>query len=416
MHGLFREALYERLNGIEPARAGALHRRAAEHFARQRDTEAAARHFLAAGQVQEAALMVWAAAAEAQGNGRSATLQRWLDLFTTDQVNAFPVLALAAGWVGIDGGDGAYAEHWTTIALNAPADVVLPTGETMGVAATVLEAALGKRGVAAIGEAARMADDGLADDNALKSVAKYLRGTSAYAMDDFDAARTHLLEAQARSAATLATIYSLALGQLAMIAIDEGDWEEAEACTARAALTDRADLQSYTPQSLRFAVQARIAAHRGAEVAAREAAARAKRALATHRHFAPWLAAQTRKVLAAAFIDLEWPAEARRMVAEARRLIASDPDAVRLHRRLDEMAAQVARGNGAINGREALSTAELRTLQYLQTHLSQQEIAERLHLTRNTVHTHASAIYRKLGVTSRSDAVRAGRELGLLDD
>jgi DNA-binding CsgD family transcriptional regulator len=77
--------------------------------------------------------------------------------------------------------------------------------------------------------------------------------------------------------------------------------------------------------------------------------------------------------------------------------------------------AQVAGGTGSISGGEALSTAELRTLQYFGTHLTQREIAERLHLTRNTVHTHAVAIYRKLGVTSRSDAVEVGRQHGLLD-
>jgi LuxR family maltose regulon positive regulatory protein len=80
------------------------------------------------------------------------------------------------------------------------------------------------------------------------------------------------------------------------------------------------------------------------------------------------------------------------------------------------MAVQVERGSGSISGGEALSTAELRTLQYLQTHLTQKEIADRLHLTRHTVHTHASSIYRKLGVTSRSEAVQAGRQHGLLDD
>jgi LuxR family maltose regulon positive regulatory protein len=293
--------------------------------------------------------------------------------------------------------------------------VVLVTGETMGASASLLDAALGKHGVAAMRAAAESSDAALAGTSPLRPVAGYLAGAAAYAMDDFDAARAHLERAQERAAAHMASVYCLALGQLSLIAIDDGDWDAAESQMARAAMATRAALQSYATQSLRFAVDALIGAHRGEDLASREAAAQAKRALAAQRHFAPWFAAQTRKVLAAAFIQLEWPAEARKMIAEAQKLIRTDPDAVRLHRRLDEMAAMVSRGNGSISGGEALSTAELRTLQYLQTHLTQQEIADRLHLTRHTVHTHASAIYRKLGVSSRSDAVQAGLQHGLLE-
>ena len=415
IHGLFREALHERLTSLEPARANELHRRAAEYYGRQRNVEAAVRNALAAGDVAAAADRVWSAAPAYEANGRTATLQRWLRLFSPEQVSEFPSLALTAAWIDIDGGDGPAAEHWTTVALSAPPDVVLATGETTGASAKLLDAALGKRGVAAMRESAMIADAGFPDTNVLKAVAKFVIGAADYAMDDVDTARAYLHDAQARAAAHLATVYGLALGQLALIAIDDGDWDEAEAFMARAAMTGRDALQDYVTQSLRFAVDALIGARRGEQLAAREAAASAKRALAAQRHFAPWLAGQARLVLATAFLQLEWPSEARRMVAEARRLIGHDADAIRLRRRLEALAGQVVHGSGSISGGEALSTAELRTLQYLQTHLTQREIAERLHLTRHTVHTHTSAIYRKLGVASRSEAVQAGREHGLLD-
>ena len=63
-----------------------------------------------------------------------------------------------------------------------------------------------------------------------------------------------------------------------------------------------------------------------------------------------------------------------------------------------------------------LTTAELRVLCYLPTHLSYQGIAEDLFVSRNTIKSQAIAIYRKLHVTSRQDAVARARELGLLDD
>ena len=415
MHGLFREALHERLTNLEPARAIELHRRAAEHYRQQRNVEAAVRNSIAAGDHAAAAALVWSAAPAYQSNGRTATVQRWLRLFSPEQINEHPSLALTAAWIEIDGGDGPAAEHWTTVALSAPPDTVLATGETVGASARLLDAALGKRGVVAMRDAAATADAGFPDANPLKAVAKLLIGVADYATDDLESAREHLHDAQARAAAHLATVYGLALGQLALIAIDDGDWDEAESHMARVAMTSRAALQNYATQSLRFAVDALIGAHRGERAAAREAAACSKQALAAHRHFAPWLAGQARLVLATAFIGLDWPSEARRMVAEARRTIGGDPDAVRLHRRLESLAKQVAHGSGSISGGEALSTAELRTLQYLQTHLTQREIAERLHLTRHTIHTHTSAIYRKLGVSSRSEAVQAGRRHGLLE-
>ena len=68
---------------------------------------------------------------------------------------------------------------------------------------------------------------------------------------------------------------------------------------------------------------------------------------------------------------------------------------------------------GAIGG-SPLSPAELRLLPYLQTHLTFGEIGERLFVSRNTVSTEVASIYRKLGVSSRNDAVQQATAIGLL--
>jgi DNA-binding CsgD family transcriptional regulator len=62
-----------------------------------------------------------------------------------------------------------------------------------------------------------------------------------------------------------------------------------------------------------------------------------------------------------------------------------------------------------------MTVAQLRVLDYLPTHLTYTEIAERLFVSRNTVKTHAIAIFRKLGVSSRSEAIVIASRLGLLD-
>jgi LuxR family maltose regulon positive regulatory protein len=63
-------------------------------------------------------------------------------------------------------------------------------------------------------------------------------------------------------------------------------------------------------------------------------------------------------------------------------------------------------------GATPLTPAEL--LPYLQTHLTIREIGERLFVSRNTVSSEVGSIYRKLGVSSRSDAVQQATTVGLL--
>jgi LuxR family maltose regulon positive regulatory protein len=65
-------------------------------------------------------------------------------------------------------------------------------------------------------------------------------------------------------------------------------------------------------------------------------------------------------------------------------------------------------------GASPLTPAELRLLPYLQTHLTIREIAARTFVSRNTVSSQVSGIYRKLGVSSRTDAVEQATAIGLL--
>ncbi|EWM68257.1 LuxR family transcriptional regulator [Micromonospora sp. M42] len=71
--------------------------------------------------------------------------------------------------------------------------------------------------------------------------------------------------------------------------------------------------------------------------------------------------------------------------------------------------------DGAARGLdEPLTERELTILRYLQSILSNVEIAAELSLSVNTVKTHVRNIYRKLDATRRRDAVRRARELRLI--
>ncbi len=61
-----------------------------------------------------------------------------------------------------------------------------------------------------------------------------------------------------------------------------------------------------------------------------------------------------------------------------------------------------------------LTGSELAVLRFLPSHMTNQEIAEALFLSINTVKTHLRSVYRKLGVTTRRQAIHSAGRLGLL--
>jgi len=62
--------------------------------------------------------------------------------------------------------------------------------------------------------------------------------------------------------------------------------------------------------------------------------------------------------------------------------------------------------------RSSLTTAELRLVPFLATRLTVRGIGERLYLSQNTVKTQTLSIYRKLGASTRADAVDRMQRLG----
>jgi LuxR family transcriptional regulator, maltose regulon positive regulatory protein len=74
-----------------------------------------------------------------------------------------------------------------------------------------------------------------------------------------------------------------------------------------------------------------------------------------------------------------------------------------------------AAGNGSVSdAAPPLTASEMAVLRLLHSHLTNQEIADALFLSVNTIKTHLRSTYHKLGVTSRRDAVARGRRLQLL--
>ena len=88
-----------------------------------------------------------------------------------------------------------------------------------------------------------------------------------------------------------------------------------------------------------------------------------------------------------------------------------------------ELQPQISLGNSSLKVRQenfpiadqlGISKREFEVLELMALGLSNQEIADRLFLSLNTVKTHAANLFVKLDVSRRTQAVSRGRELGIL--
>ena len=96
-------------------------------------------------------------------------------------------------------------------------------------------------------------------------------------------------------------------------------------------------------------------------------------------------------------------------------IVARRPDLGVLVEQAEALRASLATLPAGEPGRNpGLTGAELRLLPFLTTHLSFREIGERLYLSRNTIKTQAISVYRKLGVSTRGDAIDEAVRLGLV--
>lgn len=89
--------------------------------------------------------------------------------------------------------------------------------------------------------------------------------------------------------------------------------------------------------------------------------------------------------------------------------------AARVHERfVCQPSSRAAGSPSAGNETPALTPSELAVLRLLRSYMSNQEIADTLFLSVNTVKTHLRSVYYKLGVSSRREAVERGVRLQLL--
>jgi LuxR family maltose regulon positive regulatory protein len=256
-----------------------------------------------------------------------------------------------------------------------------------------------------------------ADDSPLRALACLVEGVALHLSGDREAARLSLAEGERRGAASAPAVQVLCLAQLALVAIDESDWNGAKTLVAHArAQIARVVLGDYPACALVLAVSAAVRAHFGEVEACEDETREADRLLTRLAGFTPWLTAECRIALARATLRLTDVTRARTLLAEAERDLRLLPEETTLTAALEACRRRADLVSAAHDaGADPLTAAELRVLQFLPTHLSFPEIADELIVSRNTVKTHVRAVYRKLMASGRSDAVSRARTAGLLE-
>ncbi len=414
-HSLLRQMLEAELRRLGERTKSRFHDRASRWYAEQGDFDHAIPHAISAGNLGDAGTLIWMKTAEYESGGREATVRRWLDRFTDDQAAASPQLSLARAANNASRGDGAQSERWTSTAIRAAAGAPKRDRDLIEVSAALIRAASSARGdVNGMADDARRAYELLPEDSPWRSLCCLLQGVAHHLTTDRAAARAMLDEASRRAAVAAPNIHTLALAQLAILDLDERDDEAAAARAIQAATeANRLGLQDYPTSALVFAVSALTCARRGRVEDATRQAKRAARLLAALTDFSFWYEAETRIVLGRALGMLDDVPAARNHLADATRWAKQSPDSLLLEEWLAEAMGEI-EAITELSGQWPLTKAELRLLHLLPTHLTFREVGEKLFISTNTVKTQARAIYRKLGVSSRAEAVACAEAAGLI--
>jgi LuxR family transcriptional regulator, maltose regulon positive regulatory protein len=416
-HKLFQQLLRFELHQREEEVITGLHSRAAEWCAANGHHEMAIAHAQAAGDADEVARLVEHHLQPTYASGRLETVSRWLQWFDDrGTIDRYPGVATLGAIVRALMGQAAAAERWAAAAERAPADVTFRDGSTLEGWRAMLRALLCRKGVSEMRRDAQCAHEDMTSTSRWRPVALALEGVSWLLEGDDDRADPLLMRAAAMGRDIDAwPVTTAALAERAIVAIRRDDWHDAGTLAESAvAIVRDAGLDDYGTSALVEAVAARTAAHHGDLESARERLAAAARLRPQLSYVLPFYSVQALLELARTYLALADPVGARVVLREARDILRLRPDLGNLPGEVEDLSATIDTLRAGAVGASSLTTAELRLIPLLSTHLSFREIGERLHVSRHTVKTQAISVYRKLGVASRSEAIARAQSVGLL--
>jgi len=419
-HHLFRDMLLAQLRRSEPDLVPVLYRRAAAWHERSAIPAEALEYWMKAGQVDAAARLSGVLLFPAYQQGRAATAERWLGwLDDHGNMEKYPAVAILAALVATVTGKPAAAERWARLAERGTTTASLPDGSTtIEPWRALLRAHMCRNGPGQMLADAELAAATLAPQSFWRTSSILLQAMAQLMAGAADRADVLLADAIAEHRADRVLIGTcVALAERSLLATFKGAWDQAEQHLSRAqSLTRQANYEDYPLVTIIHAVAARVALHHNDRARARDQLTRAQRLRPGLTHVLPHLAVQTRIELARSYLALSDLAAAKTLLREIDEIRIRCPELGTFVGQAEDLRRQLSGAPGrASPGASALTAAELRLLPLLSTHQSFPEIAREMFLSPNTIKSEAYSIYRKLGASSRSQAVTRSRDLGLID-
>jgi len=415
-HHLFTQMLRGQLERTEPGIVPLLHERASAWHRARGTAEEAIAHALAAGDIRGAVGLIAGHWYELVESGRTATVHGWLRALGDDRIAADPVAAHCAAWAAALRGDRDSLCRWLgVVEAGAVAEEPLPDGmRSLRSSAALLRAVFGFGSVREMREAAALAA-GIERDPASRwhALACAAHGLALYLAGEPGAGAAAGQAALAGGALPLTRMLALAVASL--VACDDGGLARARRFAGEA----RHIAGGGPDDSPRNAyVLAAFGAIHARQDRLMQARGEFEHAIALRRRVcaqSPWPTVDIHLRLAPVLLDLGDRAGAAGSLAAARQVLAARPEgADALRARLVRLERRLA---GAVWGTplaEALTEREEAVLRMLHGTLTLREIGRELYLSGNTIKTHTRAIYRKLGVSTRQDAVERARASGIL--
>jgi LuxR family maltose regulon positive regulatory protein len=411
-HHLFARLLRAELEHRDPGLTPALHRRALAWYRENEGVDEAIAHAIAAGAFEEASELIAGSWTVYTSWNRLATVFRWLEGFPRERLCEDQVLLAVAAWVhSLNGDRDAAMDAITELERLGEFEAgPLPDGfSSIEASLTTLRAliAWGDNGYGL--RNARRAVELEPPGSPWRAVVCFTLGARLYFSGDFDEADRWLGEsAELPLDLEQCWVAPTAYAYRSLLAGDRNELDQQALFADRAVdLARELEVEGADPEvfvALGASLEARGELERALEQLEQGVAGLRARghplalAVGTIR-LASVLRALGQRDASLAAID-----EARAALDSCR-----DPGNLRQRLTVFEGTKRAARESTT-----ELSRSELMILRLLTGTLTERDIGRELYLSHSTIHSHAKSIYRKLGVSSRMDAIQRGRELGLI--
>jgi LuxR family maltose regulon positive regulatory protein len=413
-HHLFGAVAYSTLETERPDRAAMLHGRAAEWLSENGYVEDAVEHALAAGKAEHAANLVNANWLRYFDAGLGTTVQRWLRALDASAADHSTAYVVTAAWMAaLSGNREEMDRRLAQLSNNASDYVRLPDGtKSVESVVALIRGLFGFDGpLDTLAFATRAAELETNGNLAWFAAANTALGHASYMIGDLDTAVGVLPKAATSEAApALLRILALATLALAQAELGRGDRSRRSAEEAMEVVETRS-LHALPQVSLAFTALGQSQAASGELM---QAMATLEHGLNLRRKIpglSPWPTIHHLLIMGrVAGLAGDLP-QARRLLDEVSPLIRQYPEGTAaMIARLETSRKTLREAQTTSRPHEPLTAREIDVLRRLAGPLNLGQIASELYLSQNTVKTHTMALYRKLGVRSRTEAVNIGRQ------